>query len=157
MAAVNSPRVKLLINGQTFIPDTITSHANGYYHGDKLETRLPIFSAGIGTPFWTSLSYGATIQAFGGDASSGSTTWQSTPFFDGLINDIDLDFGAEKTALTCVDRTQLLQQLKLYQTFPNQTGAEIISHLASQVGMTAQIVGDIKPSVSQASCRNCFI
>jgi len=142
MATTNYPRAKIVINGQTFIPDTVNFTASGYFHGDKLDTHLPMFSTSIGTPFWTGLGYGAPIQVFGGDASSGTTVWESTPFFDGLLNEIDLDFDTGKASLTCVDRVQLLQQLKLYQTFPNQTGAEIISNIAGQVGMTAQVTGD---------------
>jgi hypothetical protein len=154
MASVNYPRVKLVVNGSTFIPEIARFHFNGFYHGSKLDATFPIWGNGASfTDQWW-IALGSTpanstadptpvpILAYSGTANAdGSITWSSTPVFDGVLLNTKPSIGTGTVGIACVDRTLLLQQYKLYQAFPNKTGAEIIQYLVSQVGMTADVTG----------------
>jgi hypothetical protein len=153
MSVVNYPRVKLVVNGQAFAVDSTTVRKNGYYHGDKMECSLPLWGNGtFDNEWWIALgsvpigsndtSSPIPVLVYNGEGSpTGQTTWESEPLFDGLLLNKKGDIHTGKLNISCVDRTILLQQYKLYQTYPNKSGAEIISMLAQQVGMTANVTG----------------
>lgn len=155
MDVVNRPRAKLEVDGGTYNIDTLTNEQNGYYHANKADAHLPLWTTGKPASYWIDLGstpIGSTAdptpvpaKLWTGTADANENiTWASEPIFDGLLLESDANIGSGDLNLSFVDRVILLQQYKLFKAYPNKTGAEIIQTIAAAVGMTAQITGATK-------------
>jgi hypothetical protein len=146
MDSVSYPRMKLVVNGQTFNLKAAQVKQNGYFHAAKASATLPIWGdGGLTDEQWLELGGdGSNIDfvIYGGQgAADGSVTWNDAPLFDGILLGKDLNIAQNEVKLTAVDRTQLLIQYKLFAAYPNKSGEEVINQLAGAVGLSTQISG----------------
>ena len=131
-----APRAFLVVNGLRNIPIDCRVDQNALSRTNEFSANLALDATpGMDESFWSTVSnINVSVQA-----TNDATLPGFSELFRGRIDEIEIDWFARSVNVRGRDSSSDLMEMKTTEQFKNLTSAEIVSEIASRVGLTADV------------------